>query len=44
MESGNNWVNIPGGLVDVGTGADGTVWGTNSVDGVYKYNGDNTWT
>ena len=29
------WVNIPGGLTDIGAGADGSVWGVNSNDDIY---------
>jgi len=39
------WVNIPGGLTDIGAGADGSVWGVNSNDDIYKLNADgSTWT
>jgi len=29
------WVQIAGGLVDIGAGTDGVVWGVNSADSIY---------
>jgi len=29
--------------VDIATGADGTTWGVNSVDDIYRYKGRNRW-
>jgi virginiamycin B lyase len=39
-----SWKNIPGGLIDIGVGANGTVWGTNKNGNIYrlKSNGE-TW-
>ncbi|BCM65228.1 hypothetical protein EASAB2608_00562 [Streptomyces sp. EAS-AB2608] len=34
------WVQIPGGLSDIGAGVDGTVWGVNSAGNIYRYTGD----
>ncbi|MYU19423.1 hypothetical protein GTZ78_54270, partial [Streptomyces sp. SID8361] len=36
----NPWINIPGGLSDIGAAADGTVWGVNSGNQIYRYTGD----
>ncbi|WP_324606821.1 tectonin domain-containing protein [Kitasatospora phosalacinea] len=38
---------MPGGLSDIGAGADGTVWGVNGANQIFRYvgdqDGDNPW-
>ena len=31
------WVQIPGGLSDIGAGVDGAVWGVNPAGNIYRY-------
>lgn len=38
------WTRIPGALKQVSVGFGGEVWGVNSSDMIYRYNGNNTWT
>ena len=38
-----NWTLIPGGLSDIGVGANGVVWGVNSAQQIYRWTGS-TWT
>jgi len=38
-----NWISIPGGLSDIGVGANGVVWGVNSAQQIYRWTGS-TWT
>jgi len=42
--SGSPWTLISGGLKWVSVGHDGTVWGVNSSDNIYRYQGNNQWT
>lgn len=42
--SGKPWTRISGALKSVDVGNDGTVWGANSSDKIFRYNGNNTWT
>ena len=38
------WQNIAGGLKYVSVGADGTVWGVNAAESIFRYSGNNAWT
>jgi hypothetical protein len=37
QDDANPWVQIPGGLSDIGAGSDGAVWGVNSAGNIYRY-------
>jgi virginiamycin B lyase len=37
QDDAHPWVQIPGSLVDIGAGADGTVWGVNSAGKIFRY-------
>jgi hypothetical protein len=40
----STWAQMPGGLKNVSAAADGTVWGVNSADNIYKYvGGSSVW-
>ncbi|OKJ31970.1 hypothetical protein AMK24_28120 [Streptomyces sp. CB02366] len=36
----NPWLHIPGGLSDIGAASDGTTWGVNGGNQIYRYVGD----
>ena len=40
---GGQWYQISGGLTWVDVGIDGTVWGVNANDDIYRYLGENNW-
>ncbi|KAJ7245728.1 hypothetical protein C8J57DRAFT_1678972 [Mycena rebaudengoi] len=37
------WVRIPGALTDIGAAADGTVWGVNANNDIFRYTGDSNY-
>lgn len=39
-----SWMRISGALKQVSVGFGGEVWGVNSADMIYRYNGNNSWT
>jgi hypothetical protein len=41
--SGSPWTSISGALEWVSVGQDGTVWGVNSNDDIFRYQGNDTW-
>lgn len=42
--SDDNWVNIPGSLAQLSTGVDGSAWGINAQQQIYRYDADdNVW-
>jgi virginiamycin B lyase len=40
QDDASPWVQVPGGLSDIGAGADGTVWGVNSAQNIFVYTQD----
>jgi hypothetical protein len=40
---GNNWVNVPGQALDIGVGADGSVYHVGLSNTLYKWNGGSGW-
>jgi len=39
-----SWTQIEGGLKHISVGSDGTIWGVNSADEIWRYNDNNQWT